>query len=132
MGTGVGARGTSCKWFPTVVAGFIAIGRKTRREPAVLAATLSESVAGPKEDLLFQSVLVIFALFLETGPSSPSVPSSYPEVFPPVVTGFVERPLPLGLLTEALEEGREVLALLFPETSWPSFSEFAGFEASLK
>jgi hypothetical protein len=132
MGTGVGARGTSCKWLPTFVAGFMAIGRKTRSEPAVLAATLSESVAGPNEDLLFQSVFVILALFLDIGPSSPSVPSSYPDVFPPVVAGFIERPLPRGRLTEALEDGRDVFALpLFPEGSRLSFSELTAFEVSL-
>jgi hypothetical protein len=91
----------------------MAIGRKTRREPAVLAATRSESVEGPNEDLLFQSALVIFALFLGATPSSPSVPSSYPDVFPLAAAVFCWRPFGLDLLTEALEDGRDVFALPF-------------------
>jgi hypothetical protein len=90
----------------------MAIGLKRRNDPAVLAATRSESGSPAKGELMFLSAFVTFALLLGAGPSSPSVPSSYPEVFPPAaVAAFGLRAL--GLLTEALEEGRDE-ALGFP------------------
>jgi hypothetical protein len=56
-----------------------------RNEPDVLAVTRSES--GPVPNALFKvlSTTIVFALFF-AGPSSPSVPSSYPDVLPS--TGF--------------------------------------------
>jgi len=90
----------------------MAIGLKRRKDPAVLAATRSESGSPANGVLIFLSPFVTLALFLGAGPSSPSVPSSYPDVFPPaaaVALGFRA----LGLFTEALEEGRDE-ALGFP------------------
>ena len=86
-GTGVGALAVSCKYEPgpggPFPPGAIAIGLKRRNDPEVLAATLKESEAVPNDDLLFQFVFETVALFFAIGKSSPSVPSSYPDVFPP-------------------------------------------------
>lgn len=119
MGTGVGALGTSWRWLPPspvspAVSWFMPMGRKLRRDPDVLAATRSDSGSVPKALGLALSTWVTLALFLG-GPSSPSVPSSYPDVFPSKgnlrgrPTG---RPVlcllgPAGLL-ESLLEGRDV------------------------
>ena len=113
----------------------IAIGRNRRNDPAVLAVTLSESEAGPNDDLLFQSVLVIFARFLGAGPSSPSVPSSYPEVFPPTAAVLGWRGF-LGLLMDALDDGRDVFFAfppfnVLPRVSFPEFSAFAWLKGSI-
>ena len=106
-----------------------------RNDPAVLATTRSESGVASSEVLLFQSALVVLALFLGGGPSSPSVPSSYPEVFPPkaaAVLGF--RPA-LGLLTEVLEDGRDADFFTLPPAvrllwlSFPDISALTGLKA---
>lgn len=58
------------------------MGLNRRSDPEVLAATRNESEAVPNDDLLLQFVFETVALFLAIGISSPSVPSSYPEVLP--------------------------------------------------
>lgn len=82
-----------------------------RIDPAVLAATRSDSGAEPNVAVLLRSTFVIVALFLFCdGASSPSVPSSYPEVFPSLARGrFRGRPLglPVGGLLDARELGRD-------------------------
>lgn len=105
----------------------VAMGRKRRSEPEVPAAIRSDSGVIPKVVLLFQSVLVTFARFLLAGPSSPSVPSSYPDVLPPTAAAFGF--LALGLFTDTLEDGREVflafsVAVVVPLLSFPEFSAF--------
>jgi len=87
-------------------AGPIAIGLNIRKDSAVLATTRSDDGADANAVLILLSAFVILARFRGAGPSSPSVPSSYPEVFPPFcAAAFGLRAL--GLLTEALEEGRD-------------------------
>jgi len=83
----------------------------------------------PKVALPFQSVFVTLARFLVVGPSSPSVPSSYPEVLPPAEAAVALGFLALGLLTDTREEGREVFlafsaAVVVPLLSFPEFSAF--------
>ncbi len=83
----------------------------------------------PKVALPFQSVFVTLARFLVIGPSSPSVPSSYPEVLPPAEAAVALGFLALGLLTDTREEGREVFfafsaAVVVPLLSFPEFSAF--------
>src|SRR5882762_5616922 len=113
----------------------MAIGLKRRKDPAVLAATRSESGSPANGVLKFLSAFVTFALFLGAGPSSPSVPSSYPEVFPPVAAVALGLRA-LGLLTEALEEGRDE-ALGFPPvaplplSSLPIFPTFIWLKGSI-
>lgn len=77
-------------------------------EPEVLAATRRDSGPAPNGFGVAFSTLVVLALFL-AGPSSPSVPSSYPDVLPS--TGFfrgLPRGRPVGcFLLELLLEGRD-------------------------
>lgn len=92
----------------------MAIGLKSRNEPAVLAATRSDSDPVPKELFWLHSVaFVVFARFFGAGPSSPSVPSSYPDVFPPAA-GVVAALDFLGRLVAARDAGRDAVFLTFP------------------
>lgn len=108
-GTGVGARGISCRWLPTTFS-LLLMGRKDRMDPDVPAATRRDS--WPPATKGFGAAFltwVVLALFLAGGPSSPSVPSSYPEVLPSFCF-FRGRPRgrPVGcLFLEFLLEGRE-------------------------
>jgi hypothetical protein len=109
-GTGVGARGPSCKWLadtppsPPDPTGLMALS-----EPEIAAATRSESAAdsigGLSSD---QSAFVVFALF-RRGPSSASVGSSAADVLPSAVGFFFggrPRGLPVGALDlDALDDG---------------------------
>ena len=134
-GTGVGARGTSCRWLPDTASLLGPTGRKFRSELAVLAVTRRES--GPEVNgfgVAFSTLVVltgfvvlislvwfvwfvslvafvVVLVFFLAGPlSSPSVPSSYPEVFPSA--GFFRgrpRGRPVGaLLRELLLDGLDV------------------------
>jgi len=114
----------------------MAMGLNMRNDPAVLAATRSDSGAVANDVLTFLSAFVTLARFLGAGPSSPSVPSSYPDVFPPAAAeafGFRA----LGLLTEALDEGRELAfgfppAVILPLSSVPIFPAFIWLNGSVR